>query len=97
MTTQLMFMGQTVALFLVLNAIKCIKDPFSQEHFWCSIPRICQPILPKFIGHPTFRLAFDKVSSRQLLLRHCYAIWNKNVGTLLLSANVNSIMVSHIF
>lgn len=86
-----------MALFLVLNAIKCMKDPFSQEHFRCSIPHICQPILPKFIGHPTFRLEFDKVSSRQLLLRHCYAIQNKNVGTLLPSANVNSIMVNHVF
>jgi hypothetical protein len=78
MSTQLMFMGQTVALFLVLNATKyIIKQPFFQEHFRCSIPHIWRPILPKFIGHRTFRLSSDKDSSRQLLLRHCYAIQNQ--------------------
>jgi len=77
MTTQLMFLGQTVALFLVLNAIKCIEHPFSLLRSTSGVLFHASDIVPKFIGHTTFRLASDKDSSRQLLLRHRYAFQNK--------------------
>jgi hypothetical protein len=51
-------------------------QPFSGEHFWSFVSHTCQPILGPFISHKTFRLLSDNDSSKLLLLRHCFVIYN---------------------